>query len=47
MSVGSIVSITGTTGFTTNSGEINAVVYTKANNIHRPSIVTFDDIFSD
>ncbi|MUJ39059.1 DUF4150 domain-containing protein [Aliivibrio fischeri] len=47
MSVGAIVSITGTTGFTTNSGEINAVVYTKANNIHRPSIVTFDDIFSD
>lgn len=47
MATGSIVTITGKSGFTTNSGEINTVVYTKTSNLHRPPIVIFDDVFSD
>ncbi|OBT19551.1 hypothetical protein A9266_25195 [Vibrio tasmaniensis] len=47
MAVGSIVNITGQSGFTTNLGRVNAVVYTKSNNLNRPSFVIFDDNFSD
>jgi hypothetical protein len=47
MAIGTIVNVTGQSGFATNSGEINAVVYTKANNLNRPSFIVFDDVFSD
>ncbi|WP_241907913.1 hypothetical protein [Vibrio lentus] len=47
MAVGSIVNITGQSGFTTNLGRVNAVVYTKSNNLNRLSFVIFDDNFSD
>jgi hypothetical protein len=47
MAVGSVVNITGQSGFATNLGRVNAVVYTKSNNLNRPSFVIFDDNFSD
>ncbi|MCR9442721.1 DUF4150 domain-containing protein [Vibrio alginolyticus] len=47
MALGSTVNIASQSSFATNLGRVNAVVYTKSNNLNRPSFVTFDDNFSD
>ncbi|GAK16862.1 LOW QUALITY PROTEIN: hypothetical protein JCM19053_1892 [Vibrio sp. JCM 19053] len=45
--LGVTVNIASQSSFATNLGRVNAVVYTKSNNLNRPSFVTFDDNFSD